>query len=94
MTAQLSNAISNYYTPEMDDTTAKFLRDMIAHHQAAVDMSRKYLDAEQDGHAANQKAVRLATGIIAGQTGEIQQMTTWLTQAGQTVTGGDPMGGM
>jgi uncharacterized protein (DUF305 family) len=94
MTAQLSNAINNYYTPQMDDVTAKFLRDMIAHHQAAVDMSRKYLDAEQHNRATSQQVIRLASGIISGQTGEIQQMTTWLTQAGQAVTGGDPMGGM
>lgn len=75
---------------EMSDIDAKFLQDMIVHHQAALDMSRKYLKADPDKRLAI--VSDLARGIIAAQTTEITKMRGWLKSAGRPASGG--MSGM
>jgi uncharacterized protein (DUF305 family) len=53
----------------------QFLRDMIMHHQDAVEMSNRVLVH------TSRKAVRdLATDIIDAQTREINQMELWLQE--------------
>jgi uncharacterized protein (DUF305 family) len=52
-----------------------FVRLMLPHHQAAIDMARTEL---LDGHDPQMR--RLAQEIIADQESEIQLMQLWLTQ--------------
>jgi uncharacterized protein (DUF305 family) len=57
-------------TSDMD-----FVRLMLPHHQAAVEMARTEL---LDGH--DQQVRRLAQEILADQESEIQLMQLWLKQ--------------
>jgi len=59
------------------DADVAFVRGMVAHHQAAIDMARIELQYGKD--AANRK---LAAEIIATQQREIDQMQAWLKQRG------------
>jgi uncharacterized protein (DUF305 family) len=52
-----------------------FVKLMLPHHQAAIDMARTEL---LDGHDPQMR--RLAQEIIADQESEIQLMQLWLTQ--------------
>ncbi len=51
-----------------------FMSLMIPHHQGAIDMAR--LAAER---AAHPEVATLAAGIVASQSGEIEQMNAWLS---------------
>ena len=55
-----------------DDFDKKFITEMIAHHQGAIDMAT--LAKTQAKH---QEIKDLATNIIAAQTAEIAQMQAW-----------------
>lgn len=50
----------------------QFLRDMIVHHQDAVEMSKRVL-----AHTSRKEIRELATNIIEAQTKEIAQMEAW-----------------
>lgn len=65
---------------------AKFVRAMIAHHQAAVDMS-----AKQASKGKNDEIVKLAKAIAEAQKGEIAQMKKWLKDRSLSESG-DGMG--
>lgn len=67
-----------------------FVRNMIAHHEQAVEMALLIRDRTED---ANLRA--LATDIILGQQSQIGRMSGWLEQWGRPYAGEKaPMGGM
>lgn len=61
----------------------EFAQGMIAHHQQAVEMAEIALDPNV---GAGPEVIDLATRIQAAQEPEIEQMTAWLTAAGESVT--------
>lgn len=65
-----------------------FTRAMIVHHRGAIDMAR--LAATRAG---SQQVKDLAAKIEAGQTPEIDQMTSWLTAWGEPATASAGMPG-
>ncbi len=65
MTASLTGATG-------DDFDRKFLSEMTAHHQGALDMAK--LAATQAKH---QEVKDLANGIISSQTSQISQTKQW-----------------
>lgn len=75
---------------DMSDIDAKFLQEMIVHHQAALDMSRAYLKKDP----AKRLAIvsELARGIVAAQTDEIAKMRGWLKDFGKPASGGNMSG--
>lgn len=61
----------------------EFAQGMIAHHQQAVEMAEIALDPNV---GAGPEVIDLATRIQAAQEPEIEQMTAWLTAAGESVS--------
>ncbi len=57
------------------DFEVKFMQDMVAHHQSAVEMAQLV-----PTHTKRPELNTLAQNIISAQTKEIGQMTTWLAQ--------------
>lgn len=57
-----------------DQTDARFMTRMIAHHQGAIDMA-----ALANERANHQEVKDLAASIITSQSGAIQTMQGWLT---------------
>lgn len=53
---------------------AKFVRDMIPHHEAAVEMASRYVKAGQDP-----EILQMANAIITGQRDEIARFRAWLS---------------
>jgi len=70
----------------MSSADQTFLRNMIKHHQAALDMSQRYLDNTSPA-MRQARLADLARGIITAQTAEIAKMQRWLKQAAATTTG-------
>ena len=67
-----------------------FLQGMIPHHQQAVEMSRL-----APTHTKNPEVLDLATKILSAQQPQIDLMTQWLTDAGESTSMGDmDMGNM
>ncbi len=64
----------------------KFVRDMIKHHQMAIDMSTK-----QVGKGKNEEIIKLAKAIIDAQKGEITDMKKWLKDRGLSESGDGSM---
>jgi len=62
---------------------------MIPHHQQAIDISNIALKTSKDA-----ELLALATTIIKAQTEEIEQMETWLKEAGASKDMGHSMDGM
>ncbi len=60
------------------DADVAFVKGMMAHHQAAIDMARAVLQFGSD-----QQAKAWAEAIIAAQQQEIDEMQAWLRQRGQ-----------
>tara|TARA_R100000935_G_scaffold50830_1_gene76973 strand:+ start:4194 stop:4664 length:471 start_codon:yes stop_codon:yes gene_type:complete len=58
-----------------EDADVAFACGMIAHHQGAIDMAQVLLEYGDDP-----EMIELAGEIIAAQVGEIEQMTTWITE--------------
>lgn len=65
----------------------KFIREMIKHHEMAVEMSDKEVDKGKES-----AAIALAKSIRKAQKGEIDQMKKWLKD--RDLTEGDDEGGM
>ena len=57
------------------DADVAFACGMIAHHQGAIDMAQVLMD-----HGDDPDMIALAGKIIAAQTDEIEEMTTWLAE--------------
>lgn len=67
-----------------------FARDMVAHHQQAVEMA--YILRER---SANEELRRFALDIFLTQQAQIGQMQGWLAAWGQPLSGPEPvMGGL
>lgn len=60
----------------MSEIDEEFLRAMIAHHEAALEMSRAYLERSPAQRQA--RVSELARAIISAQEREIAQMRSWL----------------
>lgn len=71
----------------MDEADVKFIQEMIAHHQAAIAMARKYL-AETSTKTRQARVADWARKIATGQADEIQKVTGWLRSAGKSVKPG------
>lgn len=65
-----SEMMAMQYTGNAD---ADFVRAMIPHHQAAIDMAKVLLD-----HGKDPELRKLAQNIIAAQEKEIAEMENWL----------------
>lgn len=65
----------------------KFIREMIKHHEMAVEMSDKEVDKGKES-----EAITLAKAIRKAQKGEIDQMKKWLKD--RDLSEGDDGGGM
>ncbi len=78
---------------QMVGSDVMFLQMMIPHHQQAINISRLAIDRSQDA-----EVVTLAKAIRNGQTAELAQMRSWLTDAHEQLTlphsMGDGAGGM
>lgn len=66
MTASLQNLSGK-------DFEIKFMQEMIAHHQGAVEMAQLV-----PSHTTRPELIKLSEAIISSQKGEIAQMTDWL----------------
>lgn len=72
-------------SPGEDSPEAGFARDMIVHHNQAVEMARAVIDRSED------ESIRsLATEIFMSQQSEIGQMQGWLDAWGLPTTGTEP----
>lgn len=67
----------------LNDADVEFAQGMIAHHEQAVEMAEIALDPNV---GAGTEVNDLATRIQAAQEPEIEQMTAWLTAAGESTT--------
>jgi uncharacterized protein (DUF305 family) len=67
----------------LNDADVEFAQGMIAHHEQAVEMAEIALDPTV---GAGTEVTDLATRIQAAQEPEIEQMTAWLTAAGESTT--------
>lgn len=67
----------------LNDADVEFAQGMIAHHEQAVEMAEIALDPNA---GAGAEVTDLATRIQAAQEPEIEQMTAWLTAAGESTT--------
>ena len=65
-------------TPPSGEADVDFVRLMLLHHQAAVDMARIQL-----AHGGDRQIQRLAQEIVTDQQSEIELMRLWLTRRGQ-----------
>jgi uncharacterized protein (DUF305 family) len=75
-------AVTSMVGVVLNDADIEFAQGMIAHHEQAVEMAEIALDPNIGASAA---VVDLATRIQAAQEPEIDQMTAWLTAAGEPV---------
>ena len=66
----------------LNDADIEFAQGMIAHHEQAVEMAEIALDPNRQASA---EVIDLATRIQAAQEPEIEQMTAWLTAAGESI---------
>ena len=76
-------AMMGMHMPMMEAMQAKdpdvaFVKGMIPHHQAAIDMARAVLQFGSD-----QPTKALAQQIVASQQAEIDRMREWLRQRGE-----------
>ena len=62
-----------------DDFDKKFISEMIAHHQGAIDMANLIA-----GQAKHQELKDMGKNIVSAQTGEITQMQQWQKNWGYT----------
>ena len=71
---------SSTTTAPFNDADVEFARDMIPHHEQAVQMAQL-----ADGRAESAEVKQLAEDIEAAQAPEIEQMSAWLESWGEDV---------
>lgn len=81
--ATTATAVTSTVGVALNEADIEFAQGMIAHHEQAVEMAEIALDPNVGASTA---VVDLATRIQAAQEPEIDQMTAWLTAAGEPVT--------
>lgn len=69
------------YAQEFDANDIMFAQMMIVHHEQAVEMSARALEA-----SSNSEILALAQQILDAQQPEIETMNAWLTAAGATAS--------
>ena len=67
-------------TVALNEAEVEFAQGMIAHHEQAIEMAEIALDPTT---GASPQVIDLATRIKGAQDPEVDQMTGWLTAAGQ-----------
>jgi uncharacterized protein (DUF305 family) len=81
--AAATDAAGGQGTVALNDADVEFAQGMIAHHEQAIEMAEIALDPNR---SAGPEVIDLATRIQAAQEPEIEQMTAWLTAAGEPLT--------
>lgn len=76
--AAMATMMSSMMVPHTGDADVDFIRNMIPHHQGAVDMALVVLE-----HGTDPDVRVLAEAVIAAQEAEIAWMTDWLAARGQ-----------
>ena len=75
--AQMSHMAANLADKTGDDFDKQFIKDMIVHHQGAVEMAKL-----ADSQAKHQEIKDISASIISAQNKEIDQLTSWQTKWG------------
>ncbi len=73
MGSTMDNMVAGLQGKKGDEFDKAFLKEMIVHHQGAVEMAEAALS-----NAKHQEIKDMALAIITAQTGEIGQMQEWL----------------
>lgn len=75
--ASMDKMMASMMIPYTGDPDVDFVKGMIPHHQAAIDMAKVQLEFGKDPEIR-----KLAEAVIAAQEGEIAQMNAWLAAKG------------
>ncbi|MDI1226398.1 MAG: DUF305 domain-containing protein [bacterium] len=70
---EMKECMAMTYTGDVD---RDFIKNMIPHHEMAIDMARKEIKKGKDGHV-----LKMAEKIIEDQTKEIEVMKAWLKES-------------
>lgn len=77
--SQMAASLTNKTGDEFDK---QFIKDMIIHHQGAVEMAKI-----ADSQAKHQEIKDISASIISAQNKEIKQLTSWQTKWGYDSSG-------
>lgn len=75
--AAMDKMMASMMTPYTGDPDVDFVKGMIPHHQAAIDMAKVQLEFGKDSEIR-----KLAEAVIAAQEAEIAKMNAWLAAKG------------
>jgi uncharacterized protein (DUF305 family) len=74
----MATIMKNMAVPYTGDADVDFFKNMIPHHQGAIDMAKVALQ-----YAKDPEVLKLAQDVIAAQEAEIAFMTGWLAKNGK-----------